>query len=637
MNSQDFERDVRAKLAETRQRLDRFLQLPASASFAEVLGAFDAIERPLNNVTFPPGLMSSVHPDEKVRDAADVLEQEISQFSTEMSLSRPAYERLAALDPQAAADDEERRALEHALRDYRRSGVDKDEKTRARITELREELVRIGQEFDKNIVKDTRKVVFPEGSAALAGLPEDYVAAHKPAADGSVTITTDGPDFLPFITFAERGDLRRQLFLEYTNRAWPVNDKVLARLLAARHELAQLLGYANWAAYVTEDKMVRTPDAVQNFIEKVAALAKQRMQAEYDELLAFKRRSEPDSDTIHEWERAYWVEKLKAETLAFDSQSVRPYFAYENVLQGVLSTSAQLYGVTFRENLEADRWHDSVRCFEIEDRGKLVARFFLDMHPREGKYKHAAQFDIRRGVQGETVPEAALVCNFPEPKDGDAGLMLHDQVTTFFHEFGHLLHHLFSAEHRFLRFAGIATEWDFVEVPSQMYEEWAWDHGVLARFARHYKTGDPIPAELVDRMRKAESYGRGLNVSVQMFYALLSLSLYDRDPATIDTTQFMLDLKAKMLPFPHTPGSHFQVSFGHLHGYSSNYYTYMWSLVIAKDMFSQFKDDLMHLPTAEAYRAKVLSQGGKRDASELVKDFLGREYAFAAYEDWLKE
>lgn len=637
MNSKDFERDLRAKLAETRECLDRFIALPATASFSEVLSAFDAIERPLNRVTFPPGLMSSVHPDESVRDAADVLEQEVSQFSTEMSLSRPAYERLAALDPNDAADDEERRALEHALRDYRRSGVDKDGATRARITKLREELVRIGQEFDKNIVKDTRKVVFPEGASAFAGLPEDYIAAHPVAADGSVMITTDGPDFLPFITFAERGDLRRQLFQEYTNRAWPVNDAVLSQLLAARHELAQLLGYDNWAAYVTEDKMVRTPDAVSNFINKVAALAKVRMQDEYDELLAFKRRSEPDADAIHEWERAYWVERLKAETLAFDSQSVRPYFAYENVLQGVLSTSAQLYGVTFRENTTVDRWHESVRCFEIEDQGSLVARFFLDMHPREGKYKHAAQFDIRRGVQGETVPEAALVCNFPAPTKDDSALMLHDQVTTFFHEFGHLLHHLFSANHRFLRFAGIATEWDFVEVPSQMYEEWAWDHSVLSQFAKHYKTGESIPAELVERMRQAESYGRGLSVSVQMFYALLSLSFYDRDPQQIDTTQHMMDLKAKMLPYPHTPGSHFQVSFGHLHGYSANYYTYMWSLVIAKDLFSQFKDDLMHSETADAYRAKVLSQGGRRDASDLVKDFLGREYAFAAYEEWLKE
>lgn len=637
MNLQEFERDVRTKLAESRERVDAFLALPADASFADVLSAFDGITLPLNRVAFPPGLMSSVHPDEAVRDAADVLEQEASQFHTELSLSRPVYERLAALDPADAADDEERRALEHALRDYRRSGVDKDEATRKRITELREELVRIGQEFDRNIVRDTRKVVFAEGKDALDGLPADYVAAHPVADDGTVTITTDGPDFLPFMTFAHRGDLRKQLFLEYTGRAWPQNDEVLAKLLGARHELARLLGYENWAAYVTEDKMVRTPGAVGEFIEKVASLAKDRMNEEYAELLAFKRKSEPDAEAIHEWERAYWVERLKAETLAFDSQSVRPYFAYENVLQGVLSTSAKLYGVTFRENEDADRWHDSVRCFEILDGAEIVARFFLDMHPREGKYKHAAEFDIRRGVRGETVPEASLVCNFPRPTGDDPGLLLHDQVTTFFHEFGHLLHHLFSANHRFLCFSGIATEWDFVEVPSQMYEEWAWDHGVLSRFARHYETGEPIPEELVDRMRKAEAYGRGIGVRVQMFYALLSLSLYDRDPAGLDLERTVVDLKSRLLPYPHTNGSHFQASFGHLHGYSALYYTYMWSLVIAKDLFSSFRGDVMNLATADEYRAKVLAQGGKRDANDLVKDFLGREYAFAAYEDWLKE
>jgi len=637
VKSQAFEQDVRARLAETRERFDAFLKLDGGASFSEVLTDFDAVEHPLNSCDFPPGLMSSVHPDEGVRDAADALEQEVSQFATEMSLSRPAYDRLVALDPADAADDEERRCLEHALRDFRRSGVDKDDATRERIAKLRDRLVLIGQEFDKNIVKDTRKVVFSEGEAALAGLPADYIAAHAPDAAGNVTITTDGPDFLPFITFAERGDLRKQLFLEYTNRAWPLNDQVLKNLLAARYELAQLLGYENWATYVTEDKMVRTAGAVHSFIEKVSALAKVRMHDEYAELIAFKQRSEPGADAIHEWERTYWVERLKAETLSFDSQSVRPYFSYDNVLRGVLSTSAELYGVEFREDTESDRWHPSVRCYEVLENGEVVARFFLDMHPREGKYKHAAQFDIRRGIKGVCVSEAALVCNFPEPKDGDPGLMLHDQVTTFFHEFGHLLHHLFSANHRFLRFAGIATEWDFVEVPSQMYEEWAWDHGVLAKFALHHETGEPIPAELVERMRKAESYGRGIVVSVQMFYALLSLSLYDRDPAGIDTTEYTIALKQKMLPYPHTDGSHFQVSFGHLHGYSAIYYTYMWSLVIAKDIFSQFKDDLMHSPTADTYREKVLAQGGRQDASDLVKDFLGREYAFAAYEDWLKE
>jgi thimet oligopeptidase len=244
-------------------------------------------------------------------------------------------------------------------------------------------------------------------------------------------------------------------------------------------------------------------------------------------------------------------------------------------------------------------------------------------------------FDLRAGLEGEALPEAALVCNFSEPKDGDPALLLHQDVTTFFHEFGHLLHHLFAGRQRYLSFSGIATEWDFVEAPSQMYEEWAWDAGVLARFARHHKTGETIPAELVGRMRGAEEYGKGMHVAVQMFYAALSLALHDRSPEGLDPTAVQLELKREHLPFPHEPGSNFLAAFGHLNGYSAIYYTYMWSLVIAKDLFSRFDGDLMNSATANDYRQTILAPGGSRDAADLVRSFLGRDYATDAWETWL--
>jgi thimet oligopeptidase len=273
--------------------------------------------------------------------------------------------------------------------------------------------------------------------------------------------------------------------------------------------------------------------------------------------------------------------------------------------------------------------------FDVVDKGEVVARFYLDMHARDNKFKHAAMFHVAEGVAGETLPEACLACNFPEPRGDDPGLMLHDQVTTFFHEFGHLLHHLFGGAQRFARFSGIATEQDFVEVPSQMYEEWAWSHDVLKTFALHYRTGEPISADMVARMRAAEEYGKGLHVLQQMYYARLSLACYERDPRSLDVTREAMRLKAEMLPTPHAEGSYMHASFGHLHGYSAMYYTYMWSLVIAKDLFTRFEDDLMNTGTANEYRATILGPGGSKDAAELVRDFLGREYGFEAFESWL--
>lgn len=624
-----------AAIEAAKQARARFLSLDADAPFAEVIEAFDRIGRPLDVVHGPVSLASQTHPVEALRDACQQAVRDLSAFSTDLSLDREVFDRLCALDPEQAPGPVERRLLEHALRDYRRSGVDRDEAGRKRVQELNEQLVEVGQEFDLNIVKDTRSIVIEEGHAGLEGLPPDYLAAHPEDERGAVTITTNPPDLVPFLTYAKRGDLRQRLHFEHQNRGVPHNLETLSRLLATRHALAVELGYPSWADYVTEDKMVESAATAREFIERISALAQSRLDAEYADLLEAKRADDPEADVVRAFETTYYVEQVKQARFGFDSQAVRPYFAFNNVRDGVLATSAALFGVSFRRDPQAEVWHPSVECYDVLDDGEVVARFYLDMHPREDKYKHAAMFDLRTGIAGECVPEACLVCNFPEPTDEDPALLLHSDVTTFFHEFGHLLHHLFGGQQRYLSFSGIRTEWDFVEAPSQMYEEWAWDAQVLQRFARHHETGEPIPPELVAAMRAADEYGKGLQVGTQMFYAALSLSYYDRDPAGFDLDGHMIELRTKMLPVPHEEDTHFQASFGHLNGYSAIYYTYMWSLVIAKDLFSRFEGDLMDGATANAYRAAILAPGGSRDAVELVREFLGREYGFQAWEAWL--
>jgi thimet oligopeptidase len=270
------------------------------------------------------------------------------------------------------------------------------------------------------------------------------------------------------------------------------------------------------------------------------------------------------------------------------------------------------------------------------DGGKLAGRFYLDMHPRANKFSHAAQFDIRTGIEGRQIPEAALVCNLPGGDPGDAGLCEYNDVNTFFHEFGHLLHSMFAGHHKWVGTGGIRTEHDFVEAPSQMLEEWMRSPEVLATFAKDPKTGQVIPAELVKRMNRANDFGKGLLVRRQMVYAGMSLDCYDRDPAGVSSDQLFSDLVKKYQPFPFVDGTHFQCSFGHLDGYSAVYYTYMWSLVIAKDMFSKFDPDHLLAPgAAKTYRQTVLAAGGSKPAAQMVHEFLGRDFNEQAWKKWL--
>jgi len=628
-------REVRAALDEARRRRAAFVALPAETPAGEVALAFDGLRRPLDGPRGTVGLYSAVHPDERVRELSEELERELSELETALELDREVYQRLARVRAEELAEDDARRLLEHALRDFRRAGVDRDEPERERLRALQRELVEIGQTFDRNIVQGGRSLLLEGGSAELAGLPEDYRAAHPPAAAGTVTLTTDPPDALPVLMYAESGELRRRMLHALQNRAVPQNLEVLPRLLALRHELAQRLGYPTWADFVTEDQMVRRPERVRAFLDEILERARPRAAAEYAELLAEKRKLEPGAARVEEWERLYFLERVKVAKLGFDSRSLRPYLACRAVQAGVLATAERLFGLEFRREPDGAAWHADVETYAVLERGAPVARFHLDLFPRAGKYKHAALFPIRRGLRGGVLPEAALVANFPRPSADDPGLLLHGQVTTFFHEFGHLLHALLGGRQRFLAFSGIETEGDFVEVPSQLFEEWAWDPRVLSSFARHHRTQEPIPPALVEDLRRAEEYGKGLYVQQQMLYARISLELYHEDPARLDVAARIARLRREITLFAPLEDGHFEASFGHLNGYTALYYTYMWSLVIAKDLFRAFAADPLDPVLAGAYRARVLAPGGSRDAADLVRDFLGRDYGLEAWEEWL--
>ena len=631
-----FAKRQEARLARARAAIEKLAAVKGPRTIANTLVPYDEAQIQLDAAAAQTSLMENVHPDSTLRAIAEEQDQKVSALVTEISLDRRVYDALAALDV-SKTDRETKFYVERELRDFRLAGVDKDDATRAQIKALRDTLVKIGQEFDRNIRGDVRTIQVA-GAADLDGLPADFIATHKPGADGKITLDINYPDYVPVMTYAKNDDVRKRLYMEFQNRAYPKNIEVLDRMIAERAALANLLGYPTWADYITANKMVESSKNARDFIDKIVGASGHAAEREYQVLLQRKQKDVPGATAVNFWETGYWSEMVRKSDYNFDSQSVRPYFPYDEVKQGVLDVSSRLFGVTFKRVPNAPVWHPSVECYEMYDRGKLVGRFYLDMHPRENKYNHAAQFDIKTGVEGRQIPEAALICNLPGGTPGEPALCEYNDVNTFFHEFGHLLHTMFAGHHRWCGVGGIRTEHDFVEAPSQMLEEWMRDPATLATFAKHYQTHEPIPAAVVKQMNRANDFGKALGVRRQMVYADLSLSIYDRDPRKVDTTELMKGLVKAYQPFPYVEGTHFQCAFGHLDGYSAVYYTYMWSLVIAKDMFSMFdKSDLLSPGVARRYRDTVLAPGGSAPAAKLVENFLGRPFNFNAYQAWLNE
>ncbi len=592
------------------------------------LRQWDEISLELSNVGALGSLYSNIHPVEVVRTTAEKAEQDVMRLQTELALDRGLYDVFAGLEA-GGLDVLASRLLTKVLEDFTRAGVDRDEQTRARITAISERTTEIEQEFSKGIRDDVRSVrVTPD---RLAGLPADWLEAHPADGDGLVTITTDYPDVVPTRMFARDADLRHEITVAFLTRGWPQNDGLLRELFALRHELATLVGYADWAAYDADVKMIKRGPAIPEFIDKIATAAAEPMQRDLAVLLARYQQDHPEATRIDGADAPYYEELVRKERLEVDAQQVRTYFDFATVRQGLLDVTGRLFGLRYEVVADAVVWADDVTAYDVFESdaagSESVGRIYLDLHPREGKYKHAAQFTLAEGVAGRQLAEGVLVCNFAR------GLMEHDHVVTLFHEFGHLVHHVLAGRGEWTRFAGVATEWDFVEAPSQMLEEWAWDADILRSFATD-EAGEPIPADLVARMRRGHDFGKGYLARTQMFYAAMSYWFHVERPA--DLTAKMVELQERYSPWPYLEGTHMFASFGHLGGYSSAYYTYMWSMVIAKDLFSAFDSGAMFDPdVAGRYRDRVLAPGGTKDAADLVADFLGRPYTFDAYAAWL--
>ncbi|MEE2902378.1 MAG: M3 family metallopeptidase [Myxococcota bacterium] len=602
----------------------------------DALHDFNALLLALDEARGYSGLLSQVHPDGGLRAAAEESERKLQEFSTEINLDRKLFEAISKVDVENE-EQETKRFVEKILLGFRRAGVDKDESVRKRLKEIRARLVQLGQDFSRTIREDVRSVEL-DTVEKLAGMPADWIKAHPPDENGRIKITTNYPDYLPVQNYAEDETLRKELTRQFLSRGFPENVQTLRDILTLRKEYAELLGFENWADYNATDKMAKTGATIATFIEDIAEIAKPKSTDDVAQILKRKKADVPDAEHVELWDRFFYVGKVKQEEYGFDAQSVRPYFEYARVTKGIMDLYGELFGIRFTKNETTPVWHESVHAYDVhDDSGERIAEFFLDMHPREGKFKHAAMFPLVTGVSGGKIPAASLVCNFPEPKEGEPALLEHGQVVTYFHEFGHLIHQLLATDSKWANLAGISVEWDFVEVPSQLLEEWAWDPGVLARFAHHHETNEAIPSDLVERMKKSSEFGKGAHLMRQVFLTALSYGYHVEDPAALDLLGYQKQLEAKFMPYPHVEGTHTYASFGHLNGYSSMYYTYQWSLVIAKDIFTRFQEaGILDRQVAEDYWKSILRPGGSKQATDLIQDFLGRPFNLDAYQKWLE-
>jgi thimet oligopeptidase len=581
--------------------------------------------------------MARVHTDAAVRDAGQAAEEKLTKYQVELPF-RPelaAAVRAYAETPDAAAlAGERRRLLEHWLRDFRRAGHDLAEGDRHEVQRLRQRLVELEVAFQRNADE------FQDGldltRAELAGLDEAYIARLRPGSRaGTYRVSLDYPEVFPFLDQAERRELREQIEFKMLNRARAENVPLLEEILRIRRRVAELLGYESWAAFALEVKMAAKPARVSDFYAGLLAPLTAKAGDELERMRSMLE-AETGEPELRSWDRRYYDDQIRRREFGIDAAEVAAYFPLESVVKGMFELTGDVFGLDYEQLSPNTAWHRDVSLYAIRDRdsGAPIAHFYADLFPRLGKFGHAAAFTLVPGMLLDDgsyqQPVSAIVANFTRPSADTPSLLRHDEVVTLFHEFGHILHQTLTRAET-ARFTGTETEGDFVEAPSQIMEHWAWNADVLARFARHHQTSQPIPAELVSQLVAARNLNDCVKTLRQCYYGLLDRALHGPEQER-DLERIYRETWA-VTGFPFHEGTFDPASFAHLvGGYDAGYYGYLWSKVYGDDMFSRFQaEGVTSVAVGRDYRREVLEMGGSRDGMEHLRAFLGREPSDEAF------
>ncbi|AUC05879.1 MULTISPECIES: M3 family metallopeptidase [Acinetobacter] len=565
------------------------------------------------------GLYSNVDPDPALRQAADDCELKISKYQTTLYQNPKLYAQFKKLK---ASDPIDQKFLEDILEQFENTGVQLSAEKQKRLKEIIEESTKLGQDFSKNVRDNPEKVEFTP--AEMKGLPESYIANLKKNEKGNYLLGFDYPEYQPFMELAESDEARKRYQTAYTRRGTEQNLQFMKKAIDLRYEMAQLFDKESYAHSALEFRMAKTPEAVNGFLDEVYAKVAPLEKQDVEQLRQFKAETLKvplEKAEITRWNQGYWSEKLRQAKYKVDQEKLRDYFPTEASQKWLFSISSELYGIEFKP-VKVKAWHDEVEYYAVHDKatGEFLGGLYVDKYPREGKYGHAAVWGAYGGsTLNQRRPVSVLVTNFNRK-----GLNS-NELETFVHEMGHALHGILSKT-RYTEQSGTSVERDFVEAPSQMYEEWARRLETLSKVADYCEPTCPrVDAAMTERLKNVKNYGRGLHYARQALYAQYDMALHGKDAKNIEPLKLWQDMEGKTA-LGYVSGQQFPGQFGHLMGgYQAGYYSYMWSEVIALDMLSSFGDQLMDKKVGAHYRNTVLAQGGQKHGEQMVKDFLGRD------------
>lgn len=631
-------------IEEAKQKLKAIETNPQSPTFENTILALENFSEKADMITSIFSNLEHANGDQQLHDLAKEIYPKKTAFMSDIMLNPILFQRVLTIykDPNSKKlDSESQRLLEKTYIGFTRNGALLSEADKEKIRKIDQELSVLIPKFSENVLKATNAFeMVIDNKADLDGLPDTAIeaAAHLAEAKdkkGRWVFNLQAPSFIPFLTYAKNRLLREKLWRAYNSRSFNDsydNQNVIKDIIQKRYERAQILGFKNHAHFVLAERMAKDPETVVEFLNKLLRASKSTAQKELQELRDFAKDFDSQSD-LQPWDFGYYSEKLKEKKYSFNEEDLRPYFQLEKVIEGVFEHARKLYGLTFKENPKIETYHPEVKAYEIyeESNKRYMGLFYADFFPRETKKGGAWMTQFReQGYSFGNVrrPHVSIVCNFTKPTPTKPSLLSFDEVRTLFHEFGHALHGMLS-ECTYRSIAGTNVYWDFVELPSQIMENWATEKEGLDLFARHYQTNEPIPAQLLERLQRAQKFQAGWLSLRQLQFAILDMNWHTQNPAQItDVDSFEAQATSETRLLPKIPGMNSSCSFSHIFagGYSAGYYSYKWAEVLDADAFEYFKEKgLFNKEVANNFKNFILSRGDSEHPMELYKKFRGRE------------
>ncbi len=593
-------------------------QVKKSNSDIEKLSKMDNIEQIIDGLDGRTSFLTQVHPEEGIRKEGSKIESLIQNYYLKLALDKDLFEAINSIGINDLAPDD-KRYHQFLLQDFEDAGQLLSEKEREDLEKIDKELIDLGIEFEENIAKDRTELLFEEDE--LIGLTKHELDSFTKK-EGKFVVTMAYPHISAVMENCSDSLTREKLWKAFSNRATQKNPEILYRATKLRYEKAQLQKKKTWAEYRLRYRMAESPKNVEEMYETLLPILKEKARKEIDALLPLDN----TLDRISIWDVRYLIAKERSRVSNIDTSKLKEYFELHHVKEVMLEICEEVFGLKFSQKENANAWHEDVELWEVRDSStkELIAHFYLDLYPREGKFTHAAVMDISSGNL-DLKSSCSMVANFPNPNIGKA-LMSFDEVETLFHEFGHVLHHCLG-QNKYTRMSGTSVEWDFVEAPSQIMEHWVWKTECIERLAIHHETGEKLDLSILEKLKESKNIGVALHTLRQVGLGLEDQFLHGED---YENSHHLIVEKAHVSPifYPFEEVNHL-ASFGHmLGGYDAGYYGYLWAEVIGDDLFSRFEEEgVLSSSVGKDYREKILGPGGSKDANDLVKDFLGRDWS----------